>query len=284
MGSSGINNWLQSFLLYFQGGVRRKILIFLGICLVLLAPIYFLGQIGSTVWANVDLNPNKLQNKSIVLQKLIQENEFGIDRSQNVPLANNETVLYTTINNRQNPLIGYFPFTYRLQVLDKQGSVIENKIESSYLLPEEFKYIVASTGNDKADRLIVSTIEDESRPVLFNPYSINLASKVSLDVRNPTVLSDPNSTDLTISAYVKNNDLVDIKKLDVLYLIRDRRDRVVGVGQYQLEYLKAGEERFFSLKYPKPKFRTAVSLEVRPFVNYLDKNNLKLPQINSPEN
>jgi hypothetical protein len=277
---SSLGNSVQNFSLYFQGGVRRKILIFLGICLILLAPVYFLGQLGSTLWANLDFNPNKLQKKSIVQKKLIQESDFGIDRSQIISLGNDETVLYTTINNRQNPLIGYMPFTYRLQILDKKGAVIEDRIESSYLLPGEFKYISASTGDNQGDRLVISNIEEESKPVLFNPFSLSLGENLKIDVRNPNLFVDPNSTDLTLSAFVKNNDLVDIKNLDILYLIRDRRDRVVGIGQYRLENLKSGEERFFSLKYPKPKFRTPVRLEIRPFVNYLDQNNLKLPQTN----
>ncbi len=280
MQGSSLGNSVQNFSLYFQGGVRRKILIFLGICLILLAPVYFLGQLGSTLWANLDFNPNKLQKKSIVQKKLIQESDFGIDRSQIISLGNDETVLYTTINNRQNPLIGYMPFTYRLQILDKKGAVIEDRIESSYLLPGEFKYISASTGDNQGDRLVISNIEEESKPVLFNPFSLSLGENLKIDVRNPNLFVDPNSTDLTLSAFVKNNDLVDIKNLDILYLIRDRRDRVVGIGQYRLENLKSGEERFFSLKYPKPKFRTPVRLEIRPFVNYLDQNNLKLPQTN----
>lgn len=280
MQGSSLGNSVQNFSLYFQGGVRRKILIFLGICLILLAPIYFLGQLGSTLWSNVDLNPNKLQKKSIVQKKLIQENEFGIDRSQIISLANDETILYTTINNRQNPLIGYMPFTYRLQILDKKGAVIEDRIESSYLLPGEFKYISASTGDNQGDRLVISNIPEESKPVLFNPFKMSLGENLKIEVRNPSLFLDPNSTDLTLSAFVKNNDLVDIKNLDILYLIRDRRDRVVGIGQYRLENFKSGEERYFSLKYPKPKFRTPVRLEIRPFVNYLDQNNLKLPQTN----
>ena len=277
---SSLGSSIQSFSLYFQGGVRRKVFIFMGICLILLAPLYFLGQLGSTLWANVDLNPNKLQKESIVQRKLIAENEFGIDRSQIVSLANEETVLYTTINNRQNPLIGYWPFTYRLQILDREGVVIEDRVETSYLLPGEFKYITASTGNDQGDRLVVSGIPDESQPILFNPFSGDIGEDLQIEVRNPTLELDDTSTNLTLSAFIKNNDLVNIKNLDILYLIRDRRDRVVGIGQYRLENLKSGEERFFSLQYPKPEFRTPVRLEVRPFVNYLDQNNLKLPELN----
>lgn len=268
--------------IYFQGGVRRSILVFLGIGLILLAPSYFLGQLVSTAWSNSDLNPSKIENKQIVNQKLILENNFSIDRSQLVPLINEETVLYTTINNRSNSVIGYWPFVYRLQVLDNKGTIIQEKIESSYLLPGEVSYIIANPGNNQGTRLVVSP-EPESNPVLFNPFGSTLKDRVNIQVRNNSVTEKPNTDLLEIRAILKNVDLVEIKALNILYIIRDSRDRVVGIGKYKIDYLAPGTEKEFFLTYPKPKFRRANRLDIRTFVNYLDKNSVVLPEIIEPK-
>lgn len=268
--------------LYFQGGVRRGIIIFLGICLLFLEPVYFLGQLGATVWANSDFNPNKITSKQIVNQKLISETDFSIDRSQLVPLVGDETVLYTTINNRSNTLIGYWPFVYRMQVLDNKGTIVEEKIETSYLLPGEVGYVIANPGNDLGTRLVISP-EPETVPILFNPFGVSLRDRINVQVRNNSVTEIPNSDQLQITAILKNVDLVEIRALDILYIIRDSRDRVVGIGKYKIDYLAPGAEREFSLKYPKPKFRRAVRLDIRTFVNYLDKNSVFLPEIIEPK-
>jgi hypothetical protein len=276
-----ISQNVETASIYFQGGVRRGIIIFLAICILFLVPVYFFGQLGATVWANLDLNPAKIQNKSIVSKKLISENSFSIDRSQLVPLVNDETVLYTTINNRSNSLIGYWPFVYRMQVLDNKGAIVEEKIERSYLLPGEVSYVVANPGNNLGTRLVVSP-EPETTPVLFNPFSISLRDRVNIQVRNNSVVEKENSDLLEIRAILKNVDLVEIKSLDILYIIRDSRDRVVGIGKYQIDYLAPGAEREFYLTYPKPKFRRAVRLDIRTFVNYLDKNSVYLPELIEP--
>lgn len=276
---------LETASIYFQGGVRRGIIIFLGIGLLFLAPVYFFGQLGSTVWSNLDVNPFRVENKQIVNPKVLLESDFTIDRSQLVPLINNETVLYTTINNKANSLIGYWPFVYRMQVLDNKGAIVEENIEKSYLLPGEVGYIVANPGNDLGTKLVVSP-EPGTKAILYNPFNINLKDRINtqtIQIRNNTVTAIENSDQLEIRATLKNTDLIEIKGLDILYIIRDSRDKVVGIGKYKIDYLPPGTEKEFYLKYPKPRFRTATRLEVRPFVNYLDKNSVSLPENIEPK-
>ena len=226
---------------------------------------------GSTLPAN----PDHIQNKNIYIRKILSENDYSIDRSQLVPLSKGGTVLYTTINNRQNQDYGYYPFVYRVQVLDIQNSIIYEKIEQSYLLPGDIKYVVVAPGDDRGVSLRVST-EPDTRTLLYNPQAINLSKRINVEVRNPTVTDGDGEASLVLRATIKNNDIVRLKVVDLMYLIRDNRDRVVGVGQYKLENLQPGEEREFYLTYPKPRYRRATRLDIRTFVNYLDDNNIVL--------
>jgi hypothetical protein len=273
--SDSLSRQIETASLYFQGGVRRSVIIFAGICIVLMAPAFFLGQSLSAIWSTLPANPDHIQNKNIYIQKILSENDYSIDRSQLVPLSTGGTVLYTTINNRQNQDYGYYPFVYRVQVLDIQNSIIYEKIEQSYLLPGDIKYVVVAPGDDRGVSLRVST-EPDTRTLLYNPQAINLSKRINVEVRNPTVTDGDGEASLVLRALIKNNDIVRLKVVDLMYLIRDNRDRVVGVGQYKLENLQPGEEREFYLTYPKPRYRRATRLDIRTFVNYLDDNNIVL--------
>ena len=273
--SDSLSRQIETASLYFQGGVRRSVIIFAGVCIVLTAPAFFLGQSLSAIWSTLPANPDRIQNKNIYIQKILSENDYSIDRSQLVPLSKGGTVLYTTINNRQNQDYGYYPFVYRVQVLDIQNSIIYEKIEQSYLLPGDIKYVVVAPGDDRGVSLRVST-EPDTRTLLYNPQAINLSKRINVEVRNPTVTDGDGEASLVLRATIKNNDIVRLKVVDLMYLIRDNRDRVVGVGQYKLENLQPGEEREFYLTYPKPRYRRATRLDIRTFVNYLDDNNIVL--------
>lgn len=273
--TDSLSRQIETASLYFQGGVRRSVLIFAGICIVLMAPAFFLGQSMSAIWSTLPANSDRIQNKNIYIEKILSENDYSIDRSQLVPLSSGGTVLYTTINNRQNQDYGYYPFVYRVQVLDIQNTIIYEKIEQSYLLPGDIKYVVVSPGDDRGVSLRVST-EPDTRTLLYNPQAINLSKRINIEVRNPTVTDGDGEASLVLRASIKNNDIVRLKVVDLMYLIRDNRDRVVGIGQYKLENLQAGEEREFYLTYPKPRYRRATRLDIRTFVNYLDDNNIVL--------
>jgi hypothetical protein len=274
-----LTNRVETASLYFQGGVRRSVLIFAGICILLVAPLYFFGQLAAQVWFQAPFNPAGFNPKNSLIQtKVVANNDYIIERTQFVPLIGGRTILYTTINNRQNQQVGYLPFIYRVQILNSEGSILSNEIKQSYLLPGEVKYIiqeVQDSDEETATELRVST-EPKTQGILYNPAEDNLAERINIEVRNPTI-SEYNGDNLRLEALVKNDDLVKIRNLDLLYIIRDDRDRVVGIGEFRLEDVNPQEEREFSLVYPKPRFRTATRLEVRAFVNYLNQDNVVLP-------
>jgi hypothetical protein len=271
-----LTNRIETASLYFQGGVRRSVLIFTGVCILLIAPLYFFGQLAAQVWFNAPFNPRGFVEKSSLFQqKTVSDNDYTIQRTQFVPLISDRTILYTTINNRGNNEVGYWPFIYRVQVLNVEGAILSDEIKQDYLLPGEVKYVMQEVDSDTATEIRVST-EPKTQGILYNDQEDNLAERINIEVRNPQIF-DEGGDNLRIEAIVKNDDFVKIRNLDLLYILRDDRDRVVGIGEFQLEDIQPEEEREFSLQYPKPRFRTATRLEIRPFVNYLDTNNIVLP-------
>ena len=266
---------LENFTLWFQGGIRRWVLIFAGICVILLAPMYFLGILLSNVWSTLHANPNRFNNANLVTKKSIPELDWAISKTQVVPLATGENVLYVSISNKANTLIGYFPFSYNIQILDANGNALFNEVQETYILPGGIRYLVVKSNSSNASEIKL-TRSEKTQPVYYNPNSKNIKEP---DVR---VISQ-NLKDITftknmeIGATFKNFDQRQIKVLDVLYILRDSRQSVVGIGTVQLTDLRPNEEKSFKFLYPKPLDRVATILDLQWTVNYLDPSNIFLP-------
>jgi hypothetical protein len=261
---------IENASIYFQGGVRRSVLIFAGICLVILAPSYFLGQFSSNLWKNSWYN-----DKNIVIPKNVTEQEYAISETEVVSLANNTNDLYVSVNNKANKEIGFFPWVYTVQVLNNNGSILSQRKISSYLLPEETKYIVINSSDSQGTKLNLIR-EPETKSRLYNPNSNQLLKQPNVEIRTQELTPIPNSNNLKIRAIFKNNDQIVIQRFDVLYIIRDTRQSVVGIGTYSFNGFIANSEREMILEYPKPKNREARFLDLRWSVNYLDETNIKL--------
>jgi hypothetical protein len=271
MSFSSLQYNLETASIHFQGGVRRGVFIFLGICLALLIPFYFLGQGMAGAWTTLSFSPGKIDYFDMKNPKTTKVYNYRVDRSQQVPLVG-ETVLYTTINNQANANIGYNPLTYTIQVLDIKGEIIYSQRQQDFLLPGEVGYIIANPGREGGYELKIIE-EPQTKPILFNPLANNFSDILNyIDIRNPKI-EEMDEENLELTAILKNNSLVEIRKLEILYLVRGNRDRVIGIGKRVVENFLPGEERFFLAKYPKAKYRRARNLDVRVRVNYLDQEN-----------
>jgi hypothetical protein len=266
----------ENFSLYFQGGVRRSLIIFAGICLVMLVPTYFLGQQISNLWSQVSINPNHFNSKNIVIPKNLDQQPLDIGTTQVVKLANGQNTLYLTVNNKANPQVGYFPFVYTLQILTANGQILSQKKYQNYLLPGDIKYVVADSADPTGvDMKLI--VEPETQAISYNPNQVGISKSPNIVIKGQSVTNLPNSTDLQVDALFKNQDQVDVDSVDVLYIIRDARESVVGIGTYTFNGFLNGTEREMNLNYPQPADRSATQADVRWSVNYLDPSIIKLP-------
>jgi len=269
------NNFLykiESLVINFQSGVRRGVLIAAGILLLLTIPFYFIGQVIASFWMYNSANSNALELVEFFNPKTTTFYNYTVDRSQIVPLANGENVLYTTINNKENPTVGYFPYFYRVQVLNEAGDLVFENQAQTYILPGDIKYIVVNPGNNQGYKLNI-TEEPQTTATLFNPFANNFANIVNqVQVRNPQIIENEDGQTLDLSAEIKNNSLIEILEVDILYIVRGTRDKVIGIGQQQIINLEAGEEREVFIKYPRPRHRRPLRLDMRIQINYLNSD------------
>lgn len=261
---------IENFSIAFQGGVRRGIIIFIGACFILLGPFYFAGQLSANLYKNTWFD-----SKNEVIPKNLKQANYEVSETQLVPLTSGLTALYISVNNKANPTVGYYPWVYTLQITSKDGTLLDQQKFTSYLLPGEAKYLTLNSTNPDANKLTLIE-EPETSKVFYNSNANNNQKVPDIQIRNDQVISVPDSNTLKVSAIFKNNTQFLIEKVDVLFIIRDSRQSVVGIGTYNFSGFVAGSERIVELDYPKSREREARFLDLRWTVNYLDKNSIVL--------
>jgi len=212
--------------------------------------------------------------KDIVIPKTIKANPYSIGESRVIDLNNGQKILYLLVSNKDNPDIGFYPWSYTYQVLSASGEVLEQRsVFDDFLLPDEQTYIVVYTSNPQAVSLRIQLDEVNTNLVPYNRESPNFLKKPNIVQRRGIVNDDPKKDFYEVSLLFKNDDTVDVKTVNVLYLLRSDDGQIVGMNKSVLSGFLANTEREITvLDLPKP--RRALTnkplLEVVLRINYLD--------------
>jgi hypothetical protein len=265
---------VEDVALDLQNGVRKWVLIALGISIVLAFPVYLFGNQISRWWFYNLGWTNRFDSKNFLNTKKFSEQQVNLEGAQFVDLADGRRLIYSFLDNRQNRIVGYNPFVYKLQVINEQGEAISDEVKTTYLLPAEAKYIAAYTRDPNAISLSIQRLDDTD-PVEYNAAANELLKPVELEVREQ-VVENADKDNLLLKTTVKNSTRYFIKNVDLVMLIRDGQDSVIGVQDYKISGFLPNENREVKIRYPKSKNRTAKSLDVRYSVNYLAADSVRL--------
>jgi hypothetical protein len=109
--------------------------------------------------------------------------------------------------------------------------------------------------------------------VPYNRESPNFLKKPNIVQRRGIVNDDPKKDFYEVSLLFKNDDTVDVKTVNVLYLLRSNDGQIVGMNKSVLSGFLANTEREITvLDLPKPSraLTNKPLLEVVLRINYLD--------------
>jgi hypothetical protein len=255
---------------FFYGGVRRSIIIAGVVALILTYPVYLLGGFMTTLYKQ------RWYNGKEIVQKVAGKGiNYTTGTTEIAYLSSGLNDLYLPIDNKANTAYGLFPWVYTMQILDKDNTIIKEEPVRSYLLPGISTYVVAQNIDPKGVKINIVT--DPQTVEL--PYSINagqLYKEPNIKVTATSINPGENPDELKVRAALKNDDQVLIEAIDIIYILRDNRQNIVGIGKYQFNSFVPQTDREIIVNYPKPKEKEAKFVEIRWFVNYLDKNNISL--------
>jgi hypothetical protein len=258
---------IEQISIFFQGGLRRGVLYFLGIVLLLLWPFQYVGIYTSRFIGR------RLIDKSITVSNPInsQAKPLISEKTTVIQLSNNQRDMFLTIDNKENKSVGFSPYIYKLSMYSDQGTLLNTEIINSYILPGDIKYIVKRDATGTANKL---TLEEQTgtQAVDYNPIANPFQRLPKIDVESTKITKNEDNT-VTVSGLFNNRDKLAVETVDVLYIIRDRREQITGIGTYKFNGFTAGSIRDFEATHPNHIKLDPQFVEVRWETNYFkDKN------------
>ncbi len=243
---------------------------------LLVQPFYnTVGPLVANVYTQY-INPQP----NIVNPKTIAAEPYEIGRTNVIDLVNGQKIMFVSINNKPNPTVGFFPWVYTYQVLSSDGEVLEQRTRGSeFLLPGEQTYIVVYSRNPLASELRIQPNDVDSVLVPHNPDSPNFLQPPDIEQRQATLTENESGQSYRVYLLYKNNDRLDVNRLDFIYLLRDRSGQIVGINSSFLTGFKAGSQRealVLDQPIPVDEPERIPLLESITRVNYLDPSITKL--------
>ena len=259
---------LERFSIFFQGGVRRKVLYFLGICLVLAWPVQYVGKYASLLVGQTTLQagPSVVLPGTKQVDLLIGEDRF-------VELSNGDRDFYLEVDNKANPQFGFSPWIYELRLLDAEGGLVESQTRNSYVLPGDAKYVTMRDTTGTATRLVLEQ-QAGTQVVDYNPEANPFQRLPQVTVSNEEIRPGPLG-DLEVRALFTNRDKLRVDTVDVTYIIRNRRQEIIGIGEGKFNGFVPGETRDFVASHPTHATEEAQFPEIEWSTNYLQEGNVE---------
>lgn len=255
-------------------GIKGLVWIFVLFGLVLVYPSFLLGQ---TI-ANYYYNATDPELYYFEENKVLAP-EYLVSHTQVLPLSNGERELYVQISNAINKDVGYYPWVYTKQVVDKLGKVIEETTVTDYLLAGGEKFIIYTSKDANADSLNIVTNKEKSVAMKYNPNNAKYLDSPNVSVVNKKFTDsqyDKKFLDIALNIQNESKDIA-IKNLSVIIFLRGGNQNPVGIATLLIPKLSAGEVKEVSLKnYPKPNEGSVEILDVRFQFNYMEEDSLTL--------
>lgn len=169
-----------------------------------------------------------------------------------------------------NPRAGVPNYTVTFVLLDSEGKEIETITEETYLLPGSLKYLAVLdiTISGDLDRVRVDQPTD---PVFVE--SKQSAPAFNSFIRGRTIKNVGSRRVEVQKGVITNIGNLGFRRVDVSGVAFDAQDNVVGVGKTFIGELQAGEQREFTMQWPKP-FADTTKVIVLPDTNIYKKNNI----------
>jgi hypothetical protein len=258
-------------------GLKKIVWVFMILTLVLIVPAYYAGTSAANSFISADKEKPLVNQISTVLP------EYSIDRANILAYNDGKRGYYVKVSNKitRDPIkrdVGYFPWVYDYTIKDSSGTILETTQKVSYLLPNQDTYVIGPISKDAGLQFEIKTNEEKSVPRRFNLKSSQFTELPSVTIVSKAITKvkkdNPNLVDIGFT--IRNNSNYDIKSVDNFFLLRSVDAKIIGVGRYTTDNLKANSQQEIALAYPNPNLGTNTSIEVSPQYNYLDQENVVL--------
>ena len=183
-------------------------------------------------------------------------------------LGGNNTYDVASKISNPNDSIGARTFNYVFTLKDSTGSIIAKREGTNFILPADTKY-VAELGLQTDNNAIPVSANIEISGADWQKLS-NI-SKPQIGVYSkkfgPIENSDGNEAEGTI----RNESSYDLKKIDIVIILRDEKGNIIGISTTQRNSVRAKEDQLFKVTWPYSLGGNVQKLEVDPQANVFDQ-------------
>ena len=168
-----------------------------------------------------------------------------------------------------NPNYGAKSLIYEFKAYDNSGNMIAGKKGSTFILPNEKKYIVEPF--IKSQKLISKIELSLERPTWLELKEFEGSSFFVKEqqINYPQDLSAV----VEASGVIENKSSFDFNTVNVNVILLDSRDEAIGVNKTEIKTLLSGEERFFSTRWFSKINETIVSVDMETETNVFANDN-----------
>ena len=162
--------------------------------------------------------------------------------------ADSKIVIAAEIKN-SNSNYGAKKFSYAFDIYDKKGEKIKTLIRSSFIYPEEIKYLV--------EFLEINPKEIGNVQISFADFNdFNWApkedfSKPEIESREITVKINSIDNKIEIKGIANNKSAFSLSKIKIIAFLKTADNMFISVSQTELENLAAFDKRPFAISFPK---------------------------------
>lgn len=186
--------------------------------------------------------------------------------------GNNTYDVVVKISN-PNDIVGASSFHYAIVLKDESGNILSTKEGDDYILPADSKFMVQLglvTANSGTPSQIDFSVSDIKWKQLEN------VERPQLSIYDRKFGPDAGGVGSRAEGLVRNESVNDLKKIDIIVILRDEQGKILGVSTTQEENMRAGKEGDFALTWPYA-FPSAVrSMEVDAQTNVFDNQNFSI--------
>ena len=201
-----------------------------------------------------------------------QTKDLIIQEVAAAPGCNNTYDVVAKISN-QNDSAGAESFKYVFTLEDASGTIVATKEGTSFILPSDTKYVAQleiATDNNATPENASIAISDVKWGKLSG------IGKPQLGVYSKKFGAASVGSSSEAEGIIRNESGYDLKKIEVVIVVRDEKGDVIGINLTQRDSVRAKEEQKFNVTWPYPLDGNVQKMEVDPQVNIFDSQNFSV--------
>ncbi len=176
--------------------------------------------------------------------------------------------------NNPNSSFGIANFDYIVELVDREGKVLSRKNGSSFILPDQTKYIVEFNFDTQSKP---SGVEFKIRSFKWSRFVDYQQPFIDVYSKNFNLVSS-GGTFATLKAIIENKSDYDFEKVNVIAVIRNEQGVPVAVNQTGVQDMQFGDKRDVVFNWTK-EFNVipeSSKIEIQPDTNiFINENFMK---------